>query len=344
MKKISKQITLGYDPATGKRIRKWISSETKAGLKQAEKDAVMRFAKSGISSSITLKDYKDRWFQADCSQLQASTRYVYERTLKHLDPLLNKRMDRITRIELQTIITDLWNQPYAASKLASLIGQIWRSALLDGIVNKDITKGLKLPKKPKSGRRALTPEEIEAVKNVDLPEQIRFLADVLLQFGLRPQEAFALGPKSFNRKAKTLTIDKAVGYDKQEPYIKETKTGVTRILPVPDSFWSKIPKGYPFCYFVREDGTLWHRQQTLAAMQTIRTAVNYYLGGNEKFRKTDLTLYTFRHNKATQLYYLPGVTLKKKAEYMGHSEMMFIKTYSHLDDTKEEIEALRSAI
>lgn len=344
MKKLSKQITLGTDPYTGKRIRKRIYGTSNAALAQAEKEAVREFAKHGTSSKITLGDYRIKWFQANCSQLQISTQYVYERTLSHLKPLDEKQMNKITHTDLQLIISDLWDSPHAASKLGSLMGQIWRSAALDGVVEKDITQGLKLPKKPKSGRRALTAKEVEAVKNVQLPEQERFLADVLLQFGLRPQEAFALSPKSFNRKEKTLTIDKAVGYDKQEPYIKETKTGATRVLPVPDSFWQKIPSGYPFFFFIREDGSLWHRQQTLEAMKVIRRAVNQYLGGNEKIKKTNLTLYTFRHNKATQLYYLPGVTLKKKAEYMGHSEMMFIKTYSHLDDAKEETEALRQAM
>lgn len=344
MAKLSKQVSLGYDPVTGKRVRKWIHADTPTALKQAEKDAIRQYAQSGVSSTITLGAYRKKWFQADCSQLQASTKYVYERTLKHLEPLDQKRMDQITRTDLQQIISDLWDKPYAAHKLTSLTHQIWLSALLDGAVSKDIVQGLKVPKKPKAGRRALTEAETEAVKNIELPEQERFLVDVLFQFGLRPQEAFALSPKSFDRKAKTLIIDKAVGYDKQNPYIKGTKTGATRVLPVPDSFWEKIPAGYPFFFFVREDGTLWHRQQTLAAMQMIRSAVNYYLGGNEKIKKTDLTLYTFRHNKATQLYYLPGVTLKKKAEYMGHSELMFIRTYSHLDNTLEETEALRQAM
>lgn len=344
MAKLSKQVSLGYDPVTGKRVRRWIHADSKPALKQAEKDVIAEYARSGVSSTITLGKYREKWFQAYCAQLQASTKYVYERTLTHLKELDHKRMDKITRTDIQQIISDLWDKPYAARKLVSLMAQIWRSAVLDGVVSKNIVQELKLPKKPKSGRRALTEKEIEAVKNIELPEQERFLVDVLFQFGLRPQEAFALSPKSFDRKAKTLTIDKAVGYNKQEPYIKETKTGATRVLPVPDSFWEKIPTGYPFFFFVREDGSLWHRQQTLAAMQMIRTAVNYYLGGNEKIKKTDMTLYTFRHNKATQLYYLPGVTLKKKAEYMGHSELMFIRTYSHLDNTLEETEALRQAM
>lgn len=344
MAKFKKQVSLGYDPISGKRIRKWIYADTKAGLVQAEKDAIREQARSGVTSSITLKEYKDKWFDANCSQLERSSQRLYESTLKHLDPLGHKRMSKITRTELQQIISNVWDKPYAASKLASLTRQIWRSAVSDGVIDKDITFALKTPKKGKSGRRALTPEEIEAVKNVELPEQARFLVDVLLQFGLRPQEAFALGPKSFDRKARTLTIDKAIGYDKSNPYIKTTKTGVTRVLPVPDSFWSKIPDGYPFYYFVKEDGSFWTRSKTLVIMQMIRKAVNEYLGGSEMLQKTDITFYTFRHNKATQLYYLPGVTLKKKAEYMGHSEQMFIKTYSHLDDTKEEIEALRNAM
>ena len=55
-----------------------------------------------------------------------------------------------------------------------------------------------------------------------------------------------------------------------------------------------------------------------------------------------MNFYTFRHNRATELYYLQGVSTKKKAEYMGHSELMFIKTYSHLDDSREAEELLRA--
>lgn len=344
MKKISKQITLGFDPKTGKRIRTRIYATSKTGLQQAEKDAVREFEKHGISSRMTLGEYRKQWFDAYCSNLQPVTKTTYTSVLKNLDPLNGKRMDAITRTDLQKIINSQWEHTNLCKKLGTLINAIWRSAVIDGVVSVNIGHKLKRPERKIKARRALTEEELDGVKKASLDEQERFLVDVLLQFGLRPQEAFALNVNSFNRKDRTLTIDKAVAYDDQTPFVKETKTGVTRVLPVPDSFWPKIPKIDCFYYFTYKDGTLWKRQQTREIGGRIRDKINKAMGGTDLIRVTDLTLYYFRHNKATQLYYLPGVSLKKKAEYMGHSEEQFIKTYSHLDDTKEEIEQLRNAM
>lgn len=73
--------------------------------------------------------------------------------------------------------------------------------------------------------------------------------------------------------------------------------------------------------------------------------INEALGGNEKMDLLNgMTMYTFRHNRATELYYLAGVSTKKKAEYMGHSEIMFLRTYSHLDESKENDDLLRRVL
>ena len=52
------------------------------------------------------------------------------------------------------------------------------------------------------------------------------------------------------------------------------------------------------------------------------------------------TLYSFRHRRATDLYYLTqqvgsGVTTKYAASILGHSELVFLKTYSHVDMDQE---------
>ena len=241
-KKLSKQISLGIDPMTGKRVRKWIYATSQAGLRQAEKAAIAEFAKNGAPSKFTLKSYMDHWWETASIKLSPHTQYCYLSSLKKLQPLENRKMDKIMRSDLQKIINELWDKENMARKLYGIMRQIWRSAACDGVIDKDITIGLQKPRMPKSKRRAFTPEELAAIKSVKLSVRDRFFVECMLQFGLRPGECFALNRQSFNRKERTLTIDKAVAYKNYEPYIKGTKTGVVRVLPVPDSFWAKIPK------------------------------------------------------------------------------------------------------
>lgn len=51
---------------------------------------------------------------------------------------------------------------------------------------------------------------------------------------------------------------------------------------------------------------------------------------------TDLTAHIFRHNYATILYY-SGISIKKAAALMGHTDTkMIMQVYAHLDDEKEQ--------
>lgn len=51
---------------------------------------------------------------------------------------------------------------------------------------------------------------------------------------------------------------------------------------------------------------------------------------------TDLTAHIFRHNYATMLYY-SGISIKKAAALMGHTDTkMIMQVYAHLDDEKEQ--------
>lgn len=201
MKRLSKQITLGYDPVTGNRIRKRIYADSPAGLRQAEKDMNTAYAKHGAPSAITYKQYLDKWWIAYCGTLSPHTQYCYKSVLKNMDTLNYVRMSKITRTDLQAILNDLWDRPNLCRKLCGLMHQIFRSAAFDGVIEKDISQGLKRPKLPKTSRRAFTEAELDAIKKVVLPERDRFLVDLMLQFGLRPAEALALNVHDFDRKA-----------------------------------------------------------------------------------------------------------------------------------------------
>ena len=344
MSKISKQISLGIDPLTGKRIRKWIYGTSPRDLKQAEKEAIAKFAKEGNVSNITYKDYEKKWYEAYRSNVQPHTAQGYKSILKRSIPLHHRKLKDILKTDLQKIINDSWDTPSVCIRYSSMMKQLWDCAISDGICSKNVACGLKLPKAPKTDRRPLTKNELSGIKQAEFDPLERFMMDILTQFGLRPGEAYALNKQSFDRKSRTLTINKAVGYDHNKAFLKPPKNEINRVLPVPDNFWEKIPNVKTMYFFVEEDGQLFRRHKANKFEREILKKINKAMGGTDQIKVTDMTFYNCRHHKASLLYYLPGVSLKKKAEYMGHTEKMFIQIYSHMMEEKEDVEALREAV
>lgn len=346
MAKYSKQVSLGYD-INGKRIRKRVYAETKQELLRREKELI-RNADKQLQADVTLGQFAETWFQTYKTNKSAATAYYYSRALKNLEPLFPKRLKDITRSDVQRIINE--KTPSVAHAAAMTIRQILDVAAADGLI---VPKYLKLdiPKAQRKEKRALTAEEKEAVKRADLNPQERLFVDIELYLGLRPEETRALQPRDFDLSAETVTISKAVALDLAtgEPILKSTKTGKTRMLPMPHVLAAEIraynADFHGFYYFVNEEGTLFTVAQYNTFQAHIFKKINRALGGNERLSLLNgWTMYSFRHNRATELYYIAGVSTKKKAEYMGHSEEMFLRTYSHIDESKEETELLRAVL
>lgn len=167
------------------------------------------------------------------------------------------------------------------------------------------------------------------------------LVDILLQFGLRPGEAFALCKTDIDFQKKELHIAKSLTHDHQTPILKSTKTQQERTLPIPDSMLPTLKSINRLYLFVNKDGALYTRKQMFSFGQKLIAKINRQMGGTSRLRVTDMSLYNFRHHKASILYYTEGISNKAKAKYMGHSEEMFIRTYSHLMEQKENMDVLR---
>ena len=346
MAKYSKQISLGYNDE-GKRIRKRIYADSKQELQHKERE-LLRNADAELQSNKTFKAYKEEWYKAYKASKTKATQELYTYTLNKLSPLDHKPLKNITRTDIQKIINEFSDRPDSAKMIAMTATQIMECAMADGLIQPKYMK-LETPKCIKKERRAFTEEEKKAIKAADLTPQERLFVDIELYLGLRPEETRALQPRDFDLKARTVTISKASSVSGGPAMIKETKTGITRTIPVPDVLCAEI-KAYNasfsgFYYFVDEEGRLLSKGQFYRFCGSIFGKINIALGGNDtKNLLNGMTMYTFRHNRATELYYLSGVSTKKKAEYMGHSEIMFLRTYSHLDNTKEDDELLRKVL
>lgn len=333
--KYSKNISLGRD-RTGKRIRKRIYGNSTTDL-QRNITAYTRQYKEEIKTGLTFKKYSESWLETKSSR-QAATRNMYETALNKTSDIDYLPLESITRQDLQKIINKNKEHPTACHQLELTLKQIFSMAIRDGLLSANPAEYLVLPKKKKNEERALTADEKEAIKKADLQPMDRMYVMLLYYFGLRPQEALALQPQDINQKSKTLTVQRAVGYDHNNPYIKDTKTYCQREIPIPSVFFDELIK-YSSEYkksefLLNKDGKLMSKTVKSDMWLRIKKEIVKKLGAD-----TNLRPYTFRHNYCCECHDR-HLSILMTSKLMGNSPQMVMNVYTHLDQQKEPLDSL----
>lgn len=323
--KYQKRVFLGYNEE-GKRIQKRIYADSKKDLAEQE----YRLKHAGMPSVINFKTFSDTWLRVYKANTATATWTNYERILRlQCFPLHGLPLASITRTDCQSIINDSADKPPTCKKIFTTLNQVFNSAILDGYIDKNPMLGVVIPKQKPTIRRALSASEKAKIKVADLSPMDKLYMDTLLYFGLRPGEAAALRVEDFDLKAETVTVCRAFEFPHNQPIVKTTKTGNIRVLPIPKEYQHQLPKeGYIF----NHDGEPLSRTVLRKMFARIKKAIG----------DSDLHPYVFRYNYATNLYY-SGISIKKAAYLMGHSDTsMILKIYAQIDEEKENISALKN--
>lgn len=347
MKKYSQYITVGFTEE-GKRIRKRVYGNSYAEMVRNTKALIEQYKEVEHPSEITFKKYADKWLNVYKKTKEASTYNMYAFAIDKSEIIWYTQVKDIRQIDLQMIINDNSDHFRTCQIILLTLRQIFKHAISDGIISRDPTVHLELPPHEQSEQRVLKPEEIEAIKKIHLEPMDRMYVNLLYYLGLRPQEATALMISDFDLKNETVTVRRAIGYDKNTPYIKNTKTHNVRTLPIPSVF---VPEVNQYLAEIKRQNNLYllHYNRGLMSKTSrnhmwhrIKKEINLALGGNEFLDVTDgLRPYHFRHTYCTRCYY-SGISLKKCQYLMGHSSLqMIMKVYAHLDNEKEPIEELK---
>lgn len=349
MSKYMKQISVGYD-SEGRRIRKRIYADSKQELQRQERE-LLKNSDQELVASKKFGEYAQIWLKTYKSTKETRTREFYESGVKKLERLNQMEINKIRRTQLQEILAENWEHPRTCKKLANIMSQIFRSAVADGLVIRNPAEVLDVPKQTKAEKRILTEAEKKAIDKVDLPDQERLFLRVIRLLGLRPEEARALTRSAIDFKAGTITIDRAVIFAQNAPELKGVKNGKPRTIPLPNALKSELRryvKGVQWLLFTDKNGQMMTKSSFRCFQNRIFDALNRQLGGNDKMNVLNgMTFYTLRHTRGTELYYLAQqgkISTKLAAQYMGHSEVVFLSTYSHIDQEKEDLEALRAVL
>lgn len=289
----------------------------------------------------TLEEYAETWLTVYKARLRPNTVKNYRQVLSAyiLPEIGRKRLKTLTRTDIQRILNH--SSHATGKKILAVMVQIQEAALADHWISAPFCLALEVTPKQKtsagSGRRALTPEELAAVKAADLDPMDRAYINILLGCGLRREEAIALRRMDIDTTTREVIVRRVLTYGGGTKIEDDAKTATSfRRVPIPAPLYQQIlsytiTRKDDELLFVTHLGTVLSSGAYTAMWARIRAKLSAALGSD-----WEPTAYYFRHNYATMLWY-SDVSLHKAKELMGHGNSATLeKVYLHLDEKKEK--------
>ena len=363
-----KRVKIGTTPE-GKPIMKAVYGHTKEELEN--KIAEVRVEKG---MGITVTDNKSTWGywaavwkKLTYPSLGKSTQGMYDCALNHLAPLNDKKISKLTSLDLSVIVSDLAQSGYSKQTIRIVISaasQICRMARKNKAMVYNIAEDIKIPgTAAKATREAISIETQKALWDViPLPASnkadqrraerlplIRMFALMQLCCGLRREEAAALRWDNVDLPGRSVTVMEA--YDFKGRRVKEPKTSAgKRSIPIPDKYaieltkWNQTHRStiqerkYVFCgnngiITEGEFARLW--DILLDAMSGITVSSRISAGRKTKgvrpelTRRYQFTSHQLRHTYSTNAI-ASGVDGRTVQYLMGHETAEMTMHYTHL--------------
>ena len=330
-------VTIGYDES-GKMIRKYLTARKIDDLK-AKVEEVKRAVKSGMNlldDDVRFGDYARMWLDTYKINRGINTRQMYEHLIrKQFLPIQGIKIKDLRATHLQALVNENSDRPRTCEQIRMTLRQIFKQAVTDGLITRNPAMAIELPRHIKKEKRALTEEEKAAVRDADLTDRERAFIMIALGCGLRPGEIYALTWEDIDLKSCVIHVNKSIVFNGNKPVLSVPKTNKSiRAVDAPRMVINAL-KTYRSTnispkLFAGRDCEYKGKTGYNGDWERIKKKIEAVLG-----HETDLTLYCFRHNYASELYYA-NVSLKEAQRLMGHnSYKMIMDVYAHLDSKKE---------
>lgn len=282
-----------------------------------------------VEKGKTFKEVADEWENEHNEGISAGT-------IKRYKPCTERAINAFGDIYIKDItVSDINNYikafavKYTALKTVkmqrSVIGLIFKYAILKGYVLNNPCEYIPLPPKLKQIKRELpSDDEIEKVKN-SINCTFGLFAYLILYTGLRRGEALALQYKDIDFKNKTISVYKSIYHDNNKPIITKPKTAAgTRKVLLLDCLADKLPKSHRDGFlFPNSNGELLHQSN-----------FNRLWKKYKEESGVTITPHQLRHAYATILYEA-NVSDKDAQELMGHSNINLTKEiYQHISQKR----------
>lgn len=350
----------GTYTAHGKKHRVTVRSKKSSRDLELKVRAIQRKVEEGdvvVDNNVEFLAYCAKWREVYKNVCEKNTQNMSDYIIKnHFRQLEGKKLIEIRKIDFQELINDAADTPRTCQQIALTFRQVIKSAVSDQLLPASaylmICDGVTTPRYKAAEKRCLTAEEKEAIKTADFSPMERAFVYIIYGCGLRRGEALALTIFDIDFKASAIAVNKALAFDGNNPYLKDTKSlNSRRTVPMPD-FLATYLKEYireinGEKLFTKRNGDTITHSSYVKMWKNIMDKMNRAAGGSEHVKVIhSLTAHIFRHNYCTNLcYQVPDISLQRIAHIMGDNLNTIIAVYSHLTDEKRNIsETIQNAI
>ena len=302
---------VSYTDASGKRVRERVEAHTR---KQAMDALTLirtreeRARDLGVrpASEITTADLMARYKRHQKPRIRPTTFARLDGILETIKAHLPERAKAITKSAVAQYIEKRAEtvKPATISKEMSVLKHALKLAVEWELLTENAAAGARLPKLPPGKTRYLTPGELKAALQT-APEWLRAPMAFAACTGVRRGEMLSL---------RWMDVDKA----NRRVYLRETKNGALRILPLSDAALTvlgSLPDG-PAAALV------------FAGVDAAKLSV-YTKRVFERLGIPDASFHTLRHTAASWLVQ-NGVDLYAVGNLLGHKTARMTQRYAHL--------------
>lgn len=194
------------------------------------------------NNSITIEEWSNRWFDTYKSDKEQATKNMYSDALKlYIIPALGSiKIKNVKENDITSMLNKLNDKPRQKEIVLLTIKQILDKAVDNDLIYKNVANKVKIKKHKPASKIPLSELEINYLKKVSEKDKRCFMLLFMLYTGLRREEVAPLRYKDIDIENKLLSVNKAVHWENNKPFVKSTKNEDIRNIPILDVIFKDV--------------------------------------------------------------------------------------------------------
>lgn len=311
-------------------------------------------------NNLTVSMWADKWFKTYKDDKEQATKKMYKDAIDlYIKPEVgNIRLKILKENDITLMLNKLNSKPRQKEIVLLTIKQILDKAVDNDYIYQNVARKVKIKKhiaKEKEPLDELTISYLNKIKDID---NRCFMIFFMLYTGLRREEVAPLLYKDIDVKNWTLTVNKAVHWEKNKAQLKNTKNQSSRKVPILENMQTKIKE----LKSNHKDSELIFpaaKSEELMSETSIKRALEHALCEINKLYKKDqldtvesvsndkskeeieiktikFTYHQLRHTYACFLH-KAGIPAKEAQYLTGHKDLkVLLNIYTHLDEEDKQ--------
>jgi integrase len=336
--------------------RRYLSAKQKGECEKLLREAITDADRGLVfeAGTLTLGRYLDKWLSGIKDTVRQRSWERYEQLVRvHIKPALGSlKLKDLTRAHVKNLYgekLDAGSSPRTVQYIHTTMHKALKDAMIDGLIPKNVSAHIRLPKPRKKEINPLNPEQAKTFLEAARGDRYEALYVLAVHCGLRQGELLGLKWSDVDLDGGVLQVRRTMSEARSGRIEEQPKNGKGRRIDLTRSVSEALRRHQER---QREEikGTEDYQDFGLIFASTVGTPTNSknlywrsYKPTLERAGLPDISFHELRHTCAT-IRFMRGQHPKRVQELLGHASIVqTMDTYSHVipgmgdDDVMEEV-------